>query len=60
MAQMLLCEVDTVCQRNNRKISPVASGKVPESVIFIDKIDNFPFIEAAREVTFLKESKGID
>jgi hypothetical protein len=55
MAQMLPWEVDTVCLRNNRKILAVATGKVPEPVILVDKIDNFPFIEAAREVTFLKD-----
>jgi hypothetical protein len=60
MAQMLPCEVDTVRQRNNRKILAVASGKVSESVIFVDKIDNFPFMETARELTFLKEFKSID
>ena len=55
MAQMLPCEVDTVCLRNNRKILAMATEEVPESVIFVDKIGNFPFLEAAREVTFLKD-----
>ena len=60
MAQMLPWEVDTVRQRNNRKILAVASGKVSESVIFVDITDNFPSMEAARELTFLKEFKSID
>ena len=38
----------------------VANGKLPELVVFIDKIDNFPFMETARELTFLKEFKSID
>jgi hypothetical protein len=33
---------------------------VPPSVIFIDKNENLPFIEAAREVIFLREFEGID
>ena len=45
---------------NGRVVAVILQRTVPESVIFVDKIDNFPFIEAAREVTFLKEFKGID
>jgi hypothetical protein len=45
---------------NGRVVAVILQRTVPESVIFVDKIDNFPFIEAAREVTFLQEFKGID
>lgn len=45
---------------NGRVVAVILQRTVPESVIFVDKIDNFPFIEAAREVTFLKEFEGID
>ena len=43
-----------------RVVAVILQKTVPESVIFVDKIDNFPFIEAAREVKFLKEFEGID
>jgi hypothetical protein len=44
------------CLRVKERVVAVLHEKtVPESVIFVDKTDNLPFIEAAREVMFLKE-----
>jgi hypothetical protein len=43
-----------------RVVAVIHKKTVPESVIFVDKEDNLPFIEAAREVMFLREFKGID
>ena len=45
---------------NGRVVAVIHERTVPESVIFVDKADNLPFIGAAREVTFLTEFKGID
>ena len=42
-----------------RVVAVIHEKTVPESVIFVDKEVNRPFIEAAREVTFLREFKGI-
>jgi hypothetical protein len=48
------------CLRVEQRVVAVIHEKtVPESVIFVDKDDNRPFIEAAREATFLREFKGI-
>ncbi len=44
------------CLRTEERVVAVIHEKtVPESVIFVDKDDNLPFIEAAREVMFLRE-----
>ena len=43
-----------------RVVAFIHEKTVPASVIFVDKYENLPFIEAAREVLFLKEFKGID
>lgn len=49
------------CLRIEERVVAVIHKKtVPESVIFVDKDDNLPFIEAARKVTFLREFNGID
>ena len=49
------------CLRVEERVVAVIHDKtVPESVIFVDKDDNRPFIEAALEVSFLREFKGID
>ena len=49
------------CLRVEERVVAVIHHKtVPESVIFVDKDDNLPFIKAAREVMFLKEFKGIN
>ena len=49
------------CLRVKARVVAVIHEKtVPESVIFVDKDNNLPFIEAAREVGFLAEFKGID
>ena len=45
---------------NERVVAVIHEKTVPESVIFVDKDDNLPFIAAAREVTFLREFKGND
>ncbi len=45
---------------NERVVAVIHKKTVPESVIFVDKVDNLPFIEAAREVMCLSEFKGID
>ena len=42
-----------------RVVAVIHEKTVPESVIFVDKEVNRPFVEAAREVTFLREFKGI-
>ena len=48
------------CLRVEERVVAVIHEKtVPESVIFVDKEVNRSFIEAAREVTFLREFKGI-
>ena len=44
----------------DRVVAVIHKKTVPESVIFVDKDNNLPFIEAAREVGFLAEFKGID
>jgi hypothetical protein len=41
-------------------VAVIHEKTLPESVFFVDKDDNRPFIEAAREVAFLNEFKGID
>ncbi|MGD8370619.1 MAG: hypothetical protein PVG64_01800 [Syntrophobacterales bacterium] len=43
-----------------RVVAVIHEKTVPESVIFVDKDANLPFIEAAREVMFLREFEGID
>ena len=43
-----------------RVVAFIHEKTVPQSVIFVDKDENLPFIEAAREVSFLREFKGID
>jgi hypothetical protein len=43
-----------------RVVAVIHEKTVPESVIFVDKDENLPFIEAAREVTYLREFNGID
>ena len=43
-----------------RVVAVIHEKTVPQSVIFVDKAENLPFIEAAREVVFLREFKGID
>jgi hypothetical protein len=43
-----------------RVVAVIHEKTVPQSVIFVDKDENLPFIEAAREVMFLREFKGID
>jgi hypothetical protein len=49
------------CLRVKERVVAVIHEKtVPQSVIFVDKDENLPFIEAAREVLFLREFKGID
>ena len=49
------------CLRVKERVVAVIHEKtVPQSVIFVDKDENLPFIEAAREVSFLREFKGID
>ena len=49
------------CLRVKERVVAVIHEKtVPESVIFVDKDENLPFIEAAREAMFLREFKGID
>ena len=49
------------CLRVKTRVVAVMHEKtVPPSVIFVDKDENLPFIEAAREVMFLREFKGID
>ena len=49
------------CLRVKTRVVAVIHEKtVPPSVIFVDKDENLPFIEAAREVMFLREFKGID
>jgi hypothetical protein len=45
---------------NGRVIAVIHEKTVPKSVIFVDKVDNLSFIQAAREVTFLREYNGID
>ena len=46
------------CLRVEERVVAVIHEKtVPESVIFVDKEVNRPFIEAAREVTSLREFK---
>jgi hypothetical protein len=42
-----------------RVVAVIHEKTVPESVIFVDKEVNRPFTEAAREVAFLREFKGI-
>ena len=49
------------CLRFEARVVAVIHEKtVPPSVIFVDKDDNLPFIEAARSVLFLREFEGID
>jgi hypothetical protein len=49
------------CLKVDKRVVAVMHEKtVPPSVIFIDKDENLPFIEAAREVIFLREFEGID
>ena len=49
------------CLRVKARVVAVIHEKtVPPSVIFVDKDENLPFIQAAREVMFLREFKGID
>ena len=43
-----------------RVVAFIHEKTVPPSVIFVDKDENLPFIEAACEVTFLREFEGID
>jgi hypothetical protein len=43
-----------------RVVAVIHEETVPQSVIFVDKDENLPFIEAAREVLFLREFEGID
>ena len=43
-----------------RVVAVIHEKTVPASVILDDKSENFPLIEAAREVTFLREFNGID
>ena len=42
-----------------RVVAVIHEKTVPESVIFVDKEVNRPFIQAAREVTSLREFTGI-
>ena len=49
------------CLRAKTRVVAVIHEKtVPPSVIFVDKEENLPYIEAAREVIFLSEFEGID
>lgn len=73
-AEELARALNTVMERENdqlkavqnclkideRVIAIIHKKTVPESIIFVDRVDNLPFIEAAREVEFLKEFDGID
>ena len=43
-----------------RVVAVIHEKTVPQSVIFVDKDENLPFIEAARKVMFLRDFKGID
>jgi hypothetical protein len=45
---------------DERVIAIIHKKTVPESIIFVDRVDNLPFIEAAREVECIKEFDGID
>jgi hypothetical protein len=45
---------------DERVIAIIHKKTVPQSIIFVDRVDNLPFIEAAREVEFLREFDGID
>ena len=45
---------------DKRVVAFIHEKTVPASVIFVDKDENLPFIEAAREASFLREFKGID
>jgi hypothetical protein len=43
-----------------RFVAFIHEKTVPPSVIFVDKDENLPFIEAARKAMFLREFEGID
>ena len=45
---------------DKRVVAFIHEKTMPPSVIFVDKDENLPFIEAAREVIFLGEFEGID
>jgi hypothetical protein len=45
---------------DGRIVAIIHENTVPGSVIFVDKDDNLPIIEAARKVTFLKELQATD
>ena len=58
-AEQLAQAINAVMRSQNDKLRGVGDclRVVPESVIFVDKEVNRPFIEAAREVTSLREFK---
>ena len=45
---------------DRRVVAFIHEKTVPPSVIFVDKDENLPFIEAARKVILLREFEGID
>ena len=54
-----LSGVGDCLKAEERVVAVIHEKTVPESVIFVDKEVNRSFIEAAREVTFFREFKGI-
>ena len=45
---------------DKRFVAFIHEKTVPPAVIFVDKDENLPFIEAAREIIFLREFEGIE
>lgn len=45
---------------DKRVVAFIHEKTVPPSVIFVDRDENLPLIEAARKVIFLREFEGID
>ena len=70
LAQLLNAEIDgegvklkgigDCLKVEERVVAVIHERTVPESVIFVDKEENLPFIKAACELQVLKEFEGID